>query len=406
MLLYAASPLFNANQPYAEPQQPVLGNIGKIAEESVRKVAWYGNYDAQRWNRVVTACEEFITENANNGNPYKLVEATEKTAEGYGKAFGACYADRYNGEILIATGRSKRTYGDTYHAYYFGISTDFNGANAQGYGGGCVTLNYVDKFPFSNGEPAPYAEWIRTHNSAGTVTDNPFSNRDPRLYQSVMVPGGPFRDRVAQMWEGGGSEDLVNYAKDRAATGFCNRKYLWDYNRATFYDKPMNYSYMRLAEVYLAYAEALNETGRKDEACKWLDKPRTRVGLPSMTDELLHRLHRDKVLPSYPECALAGDAELREEILDERAREFAFEEIRWFDIVRWKRADIFRQTLYGIRVTILDGTDSSNFRFNFSEPVPETDRAWKNSFDPKWYLSAFPSNEVNKGYGLTQNAGW
>lgn len=119
------------------------------------------------------------------------------------------------------------------------------------------------------------------------------------------------------MWEGGGSEDLVNYAKDRAATGFCNRKYLWDYNRATFYDKPMNYSYMRLAEVYLAYAEALNETGRKDEACKWLDKTRNRVGLPSMTDELLHRLHRGKVLPSYPECALAGDAELREEILDE-----------------------------------------------------------------------------------------
>ena len=125
-----------------------------------------------------------------------------------------------------------------------------------------------------------------------------------------------------------------------------------------------------------------------------------------VTDRTDIRLHRGKVLPSYPECALAGDAELREEILDERAREFAFEEIRWFDIVRWKRADIFRQTLYGIRVTILDGTDSSNFRFNFSEPIPETDRAWKNSFDPKWYLSAFPSNEVNKGYGLTQNAGW
>ena len=125
-----------------------------------------------------------------------------------------------------------------------------------------------------------------------------------------------------------------------------------------------------------------------------------------VTDRTDIRLHRGKVLPSYPECALAGDAELREEILDERAREFAFEEIRWFDIVRWKRADIFQQTLYGIRVTILDGTDSSNFRFNFSEPIPETDRAWKNSFDPKWYLSAFPSNEVNKGYGLTQNAGW
>lgn len=107
-----------------------------ISARSPRRVSvkWHGNgnYDAQRWNRVVRLAKSSSRRNANNGNPYKLVEATEKTAEGYGKAFGACYADRYNGEILIATGRSKRTYGDTYHAYYFGISTDFNGATAPG----------------------------------------------------------------------------------------------------------------------------------------------------------------------------------------------------------------------------------------------------------------------------------
>jgi len=40
---------------------------------------------------------------------------------------------------------------------------------------------------------------------------------------------------------------------------------------------------------------------------------------------------------------LEGDAELREEILDERARELAFEEVRWFDIARWKRADVIRR---------------------------------------------------------------
>ena len=31
---------------------------------------------------------------------------------------------------------------------------------------------------------------------------------------------------------------------------------------------------------------------------------------------------------------------------------------------------------------------------------------WTNGFDPKWYLSPFPSTEVNKGYGLVQNPGW
>ena len=34
------------------------------------------------------------------------------------------------------------------------------------------------------------------------------------------------------------------------------------------------------------------------------------------------------------------------------------------------------------------------------------ERYWKRYWDPKWYLSAFPTNEVNKGYGLVQNPGW
>ena len=31
---------------------------------------------------------------------------------------------------------------------------------------------------------------------------------------------------------------------------------------------------------------------------------------------------------------------------------------------------------------------------------------WTQGFDPKWYLSPFPQNEINKGYGLIQNPGW
>ena len=97
---------------------------------------------------------------------------------------------------------------------------------------------------------------------------------------------------------------------------------------------------------------------------------------------------------------MAGDKRLLEEIIDERAREFCFEEVRWYDLIRWKRADILAQPLYGITIT-------GNARdLEFSDPEPEPDRAWTNNFDPKWYLSAFPSDEINKGYGLIQNPGW
>ena len=164
---------------------------------------------------------------------------------------------------------------------------------------------------------------------------------------------------------------------------------------------------MRLAEVYLAYAEALNETGNKGEAYKYLNKVRNRVGLPDMSDDLLHRLQSGKTIPSYSECSLIGDAELREEILDERAREFSFEEVRWFDIARWKRGDIFQKDLYGITIMPEGGSiDAGNLKLSFSDPTMEDMRYWKHKFSPKWFLSAFPTSEINKGYGLIQNPGW
>ena len=133
---------------------------------------------------------------------------------------------------------------------------------------------------------------------------------------------------------------------------FCLSRGLGDVYKRQFHDRPANYAYLRMAEIHLAYAEALNETGQKSKAYKELDKVRNRVGLPDMSDALLHRLQSGKVLPSYAECALEGDAELREEILDERARELAFEEVRWFDIVRWKRADVFKKELHGLDITL------------------------------------------------------
>ena len=395
-LAFAASPLFNAPAPYAPAQSPTGANASKVSAQDAERMIWWGNCSTERWNDVVTACKEFFEENTRNGNIYALVD-TDNPAEDFSK----CYADRNNGEILISTGRQVEKFYDLYHTYCFGPSVDpITGNKSWGWGGSCVTLNYVDLFPSSTGEPARYRDWIARNGHSGSETNTPFVDRDPRLSESVMVIGGKtFRGRQPEMWIGGTERGEKNAG--RAISGFCIRKFFWDFNPETYHYKAVCSPYLRLAEICLTYAEALNETGQSEQAKEWLDKTRDRAGLPAITDAQLKRLHPDDELaqaPDYPE--FLGDKRLREEILDERAREFCFEEVRWYDLVRWKRSDILEEPLYGITIT---GNASA---LEFSDPQPEPVRAWTNNFDPKWYLSAFPSDEVNKGYGLVQNPGW
>lgn len=395
-LAFVASPLFNSATPYAPAQSPVGDNAAKVSAQEAELMTWLGGFSADRWQQVVTACQEFFDENARNGNVYALVD-TDNPAEDFSK----CYADRNNGEILISTGRQVETFYDLYHTYCFGPSVDpITGNKNWGWGGSCVTLNYVDLFPSNTGEPARYRDWIARNGHSGTLTHTPFVDRDPRLSESVMVIGGKsFRGRQPEMWIGGTERGEKNVG--RAISGFCIRKFFWDFNPETYHYKPVCSPYLRLAELCLTYAEALNETGNTDEAKVWLNKTRNRAGLPDITDAQLARLHPDDELakaPDYPETS--GDKRLREEILDERAREFCFEEVRWYDLIRWKRADILSQPLYGITIT------GNAQALEFSDPEPEPTRAWTGQFDPKWYLSAFPSDEINKGYGLVQNPGW
>lgn len=402
VLAFAASPLFNANAPYSDKKPSlVLGNVDKINPDDIEKMYWFGGYDPTRWDKVVKACEEFFA--ANSGGEYALIQASGTTQDDYRSAWNRTYADRNNGEILIHTGRYMPTFADTYLRCYFGPAED-HGNDGRGYGGGAITLNFVDLFPYADGSKADYRTWIASHNHEGTLTDNPFVGRDPRLYESVMIVGDHFQGHPARMWddgyEHGGAES------PRAYTGFSSRKMLWDYNDETFHNKPTDWSYLRLAEIYLIYAEALNETGRKAEAYAQLNKVRNRVGLPDMTDALLEEVQAGRTYPTYDE-PLKGNPKLRDEILDERARELYFEEVRLYDMIRWKRQDIFCKTLYGIHMTIKSGSyEENNLKLNFLDPFEPTPRYWRDHWDNKWYLSAFPTNEINKGYGLVQNPGW
>ena len=53
-----------------------------------------------------------------------------------------------------------------------------------------------------------------------------------------------------------------------------------------------------------------------------------------------------------------------------------------------------------------DDIDAYESTFYYSDPIPEASRYWATHWDTKWYLSAFPTDEINKGYVLVQNPGW
>lgn len=402
VLQLAARPLFNASTPYLQAQEPTAANKASVKEDP-GLMTWLGSYKQENWQAVADACEDFFKKNTENGDAYRMVMPQTNDAEGYRQAFSTCYADRESPEIIIHTGRAIPTYSNTYHRFYFGLTDQ--GQAGRGYGGGCVTLNFVDMFTAADGTPSDYRKWLSDHGHDGTVYNNPFTGKDPRLYETVLIAGDRYRTRCAETWIDG--LEHGSSANPKCATGFIIRKFLWDYNDE-FLNKATNSAYIRLPELYLMYAEALNELGRSQEALSWLNKTRTRVGLPEMTLQNAAKLHSGQALPDYPECSLKGDKYLREEILDERAREFCFEEVRWFDIAFWKREDLMRKILYGIQITRKSGSfEEGNLVLTYSDPSKmDQGRIWQDKFSPKWFLSAFPSDEINKGYGLVQNPGW
>lgn len=402
VLQLAARPLFNASTPYLQAQEPTAANKASVKEDP-GLMTWLGSYTQENWQAVADACEDFFKKNTENGDAYRMVMPQTNDAEGYRQAFSTCYADRESPEIIIHTGRAIPTYSNTYHRFYFGLTDQ--GQAGRGYGGGCVTLNFVDMFTAADGTPSDYRKWLSDHGHDGTVYNNPFTGKDPRLYETVLIAGDRYRTRCAETWIDG--LEHGSSANPKCATGFIIRKFLWDYNDE-FLNKATNSAYIRLPELYLMYAEALNELGRSEEALSWLNKTRTRVGLPEMTLPNAAKLHSGQALPDYPECSLQGDKYLREEILDERAREFCFEEVRWFDIAFWKREDLMRKLLYGIQITRKSGSfEEGNLVLTYSDPSKmDQGRIWQDKFSPKWFLSAFPSDEINKGYGLVQNPGW
>ncbi|HRL65138.1 MAG TPA: RagB/SusD family nutrient uptake outer membrane protein, partial [Segatella copri] len=133
ILLFAASPLFNNDQPYA----------GSASDEANEKhQAWYGNYSAERWTRCLAACQEFFNELGTDGY-YQLVQAEGTTSGQYRAAFRKGYSSRGTTEMLLST--RVRFRDDWAWNYLF---QDWNGN-----GGYTPTAEYMEMFDWKDGRP-------------------------------------------------------------------------------------------------------------------------------------------------------------------------------------------------------------------------------------------------------------
>lgn len=351
LLLFAASPLFNSDRPYLD---------GEAAD---KKMVWYGGYHPNLWKRTADAAKTLIDKVEQTG-AYHLVDTGNPR-----KDFRHGYYDRDSPEILISTrvryrspnGPGNCKYGCTY--YYGSV---LNG------GAGATTDNYVRMFPMANGDPI-------TDPNSGYDPQHPYQNRDPRLYETVLVNGDQYQGRTAELWIGG--RERLQQDTRSTASGYRMRKFVLD--GASAFGTVVQFPYLRLSEIYLSYAEALNEVngGPTAEAYKYVNKVRNRVDLGDLPAGLSQK-------------------QFRADVIRERALELGYEEIRWYDLIRWKLKDDFTKKLYGMNIR---KQSDGSFTYNRFE-LPS--RYWQNNWSPKWYLSAFPKDEVNMGYGLVQNPGW
>ena len=396
ILLFAASPLFNDNVPYCmEPPQDAV----------VNHQVWYGAYKPELWDQCWQACVDFFTE-LQSKEYYELTQATEATAQGYRNAYNKAYFTRENNkELLISTHISRFGKFNSWDEWQYIF---VKGDNGTVYTGGLTpTLEFMEMFPISNGEP------FRLNAATNPFyTDNDYNRptRDPRLYETMLVNGTQFGDHAAELWIGG--RDNINDTEKETgkyATGFgCYKFYKEGVN--SLKDKYLQWPYLRLAEMYLIYAEALLKSKNDlTGAIEQVNKVRARVGLGDLA-------------ACNPDKNLTTDADaLLEEILRERACELGLEDVRLFDMTRYKREDLFRKQLHGLKIYRNDGGGNTPWsgttgnssaypkptQFTYEAfPLVNPSRAWWSNFSPKWYLSAFPPSEVNKKYGLTQNPGW
>ena len=245
---------------------------------------------------------------------------------------------------------------------------------------------------------------------------NPYENREPRFYATILYDGAPWkpRDKIS------GNVDPANQIQsgtyklgssvlpglDTRQSSIENWNGSWSgYYFRKFTDPDPNiientqrqyipWAFLRYTEIMFNYAEAAIELGMDAEAVTWLNKIRFRAGMPAVKE--------------------AGDA-LRQRLRMEKRIEMAFEEQRYHDARRWMIAPttLGRKTTYidvqgvlkaGATAPIPYRKDPTKFDYTYTPVITTSleNRKW----DEKMYYRPLNKDEVSRNTKLVQNPGY
>ena len=355
-------------------------------------------------------------------NPEGAVSRWEDAAEANAVALKEALAQGYI--LLTKANYSKNFYGNRYSneqlwAYSTGSTTNYNSSTIQSFVGypfsnnaysasQCPTQNFVDKFETADGMPLNTAEQRAAAAAAGKYNEqDPYANRDPRLENAVIYNGAAvqgYGNASIYINEDGSkpSGSLLTYpqgASDGVSeTFYYERKRTGALSNKGNQNVVLTDPIIRLAEVYLNYAEAANEAWGPDGKA-----PSATISAAEAVNAIRERVEMPAVLPEY--CA--DKDTFRDRIKNERTVELCFEGNHyWCDIRRWKDAPaIGRSTLYGMRATKVETSAAypTGFRYErFALPAARQ-IAWKND---GMYWFRFNNNDLLKMSNYVPKMDW
>ena len=305
--------------------------------------------DRAKWVRAAEAAKELLT---NPNLSYTL-------AGDYGSLFqgGNSLSSK---EVIYLV---RRAANNTMETNNYPIAT------SGGKSGVCPTENLVSAYEYI-GVPDP---------------ENPYANRDPRLAASIVTNGSTWNGRVIA--QASGETDDQSRA-NASRTGYYLKKFLTDgLNLTQGQTAQHNWIAYRFAEVLLNYAEAVNEA--------W--GPSTvPAGFPASAATALQYV-RNRASLSLPAVNAGTVDSFRKVVKHERQVELAFEDHRYWDLLRWKDAmTVLNQPVQGVKVT--RSGDAYTYKV-----VDVADR----TFAARNYYLPFMRSELENAAGtLEQNPGY
>lgn len=419
VLVTAASPLFNGNN----DQATLMNRDGTRLFDT--------EYRPEKWEAAMLAAKEAIDicheagimlyefdDAANRYNDTTVLNITLRNA----------FNLRNNREVIWANTQmiSIPSSGGMIHASMPKLNRDYINSNDLSKWLG-MPIKIAEMFYTENGVPldeditremgdlynlrTAQAE-DRLYIRQGRTTIDMHFDREPRFYAWVGFDGGiwfgagQYNDRDAnslrylgfKVGETDGTEGQGNW------TGYIPKKFIPYEAQVNAINNISSPSYawpiMRLSDLYLLYAEAINEVEGPDganssELFQYVDEVRARAGLKGVKESWDTYTSRAKY---------ATKAGMREIIQTERLIELSFEGHRFWDIRRWKTApNEYHTPLKGwnMLVSTIDGTEEEVNRMMYRPQL-----LLEQKFGVRDYFWPIRTSDIEVNPNLVQNIGW